>query len=113
MEQSGALRMTAEVYKNDDMGAFGGSITVNIDNPAGYQITKVEFQCGAFYAVVENPVFPLVFKPTREDTAKFKAINNCYLRVYDSNGLRITASGTMQINARNEVVNNYGRQYCE
>lgn len=104
--------MTNEVYKNDDLGAFGGKITVNLDNPAGYEITKVEFQCGAFYAEVENPVFPLTFKPTKNDTAKFKPINNCYLRVYDSNGLRQTASGTMRINANNEVVKGNDRLCC-
>ena len=104
--------MTHEVYKNDDMGAFGGSITVNIDNPNEYTITKVEFCCGAYYKEVENPVFPLVFKPTREDTAKFKPINQCYLRVYDSNGLRQTASGTMTINANNEVVKDNNDGLC-
>ena len=105
--------MTKGIYKNDDMGAFGGSITVNLENESGYTITKVEFCCGSYFQEVENPVFPLVFKPTREDTAKFKTVNQCYLRVYDSNGLRQTASGTLTINANNEVVKKNDRQQCE
>ena len=97
--------MTDKIFINDDIGAFGGSITVNINNPNNYTITRAEFQCGCYYKNIENPVFPLVFKPTREDTAKFSATNVCYLRVYDSNGLRETCKGSMVISAQNEVVN--------
>lgn len=103
---------TKEVFKNDDIGAFGGRIKVNLSNEGGYTITKVEFVCGSYFAAVDNPEFPLYFKPTREDTKKFKAINPCYLRVYDSNGLRITAKGTMIINANNEVVIENDRLCC-
>lgn len=113
MERTGALRMTTkEVFKNDDIGAFGGRIKVNLSNEGGYTITRVEFVCGSYFAAVDNPEFPLYFKPTREDTKKFRAINNCYLRVYDSNGLRQTASGTMTINANNEVVKENDRLCC-
>lgn len=97
---------TKSVYKGDDIGAFGGRITVNINNPAGYTITRAEFQCGCFYADVINPIFPLVFKPTREYTAKFTTINPCTLRLYDENGLRSTAEGTMVIKAKNEGIHN-------
>ena len=103
---------TKEVFKNDDIGAFGGKITVNLSNEGGYTITKIEFVCGSYFATVENPTFPLEFKPSREYTAKFKAINPCYLRVYDSNGLRQTASGTMTIKAHNEVVKENDRICC-
>jgi hypothetical protein len=92
------------VYKNDDMGAFGGGIVVNFDNPEGYVITRAEFQCGCFYRSVDNPVFPLRFTPTREDTKKFSNNNLCYLRVYDENGLRKTCRRTMNIPAQNEVI---------
>lgn len=97
--------MTQPIFKNDDMGAFGGKITVNINNPDDYEITRAEFQCGCYYQNVENPVFPLEFKPTREDTSKFNNVNPCFLRLYDSNGLRQTCKGTMIINAQNEVIN--------
>ena len=100
--------MSNTIFKNDDIGAFGGSITVNLYNPGNYTISRVEFQCGCFYRNIENPVFPLVFKPTREDTAKFGAINVCSLRVYDSNGLRATVKGKMVINAQNEVIKENG-----
>lgn len=101
-----------EVFKNDDIGAFGGKITVNLNNPGNYEITKIDFQCGSYFASVKNPTFPLEFKPTREDTAKFKAKNQCYLRVYDSNGLRQTAQGVMTINANDEVIKENGRLCC-
>jgi hypothetical protein len=92
------------VYKNDDMGAFGGRIVVNFNNTSEYTITRAEFQCGSYYQNVENPVFPLEFKPTREDTKKFSNNNLCYLRVYDENGLRKTCKGTLNIPAQNEVI---------
>lgn len=97
-----------EVYRNDDIGAFGGSITINLDNPGEYIITRADFQCGCFFRSVENPVFPLVFKPTREDTAKFTIPTLCYLRVYDSNGLRQTCKGYLSIPVKNEVIKNNG-----
>lgn len=92
------------VYRNDDMGAFGGGITIELENPQEYEITRVEFQCGCFYRSIENPVFPLRFTPTREDTAKFSNNNLCYLRVYDRHGLRKTVKGYMNIQAQNEVI---------
>ena len=96
------------IFKGDDIGAFGGSITIYLDNPNDYVISRVEFQCGCYYQNVDNPTFPLVFKPTREDTEKFAPDNSCYLRVYDSNGLRQTAQGTMVIHAQNGVIRNNG-----
>lgn len=100
------------VFKNDDMGAFGGSISVELENPQDYIITRAEFQCGCFYRDVVNPVFPLRFKPTREDTAKFSNNNPCYLRVYDADGLRKTVKGFMNIPAQNEVIKNNGGLCC-
>lgn len=97
--------MAEKVFKNDDIGAFGGKIVININNPDEFVITRAEFQCGCYYKDIPNPVFPYELKPTREDTAKFSATNVCYLRVYDSNGLRKTCKGSMTILAQNEVVN--------
>lgn len=101
------------VYKNDDMGAFGGKITVNFSGPESAVITRAEFQCGCFYRSVENPVFPLEFTPTREDTAKFSNNNLCYLRLYDENGLRKTCKGTMNIPAQDEVIRPNDRLCCK
>ena len=96
------------IFKNDDMGAFGGKISVNINNPDNYIITRAEFQCGTYYENVVNPIFPLEFKPTREDTKKFDKNNKCYLRVYDENGLRMTCKGYLTIPAQDEVVKENG-----
>lgn len=92
------------VYKNDDMGAFGGKIIVNFDNPNNYPITRADFQCGCFFRSIKNPVFPLEFKPTREYTAKFSINTIAYLRVYDKNGLRKTCKGFLKIPVQNEVI---------
>lgn len=101
-----------EIYKGDDIGAFGGKITVNLSNPQEYEITRVEFQCGSFYRDVTTPQFPLEFTPTREETAKFKPVNICHIRVYDQDGLRITAKGTMTIKATEEVVKGEKNGFC-
>lgn len=103
---------TNSIYKGDDIGAFGGKIIVNLNNPGGYTITRAEFQCGCFYQNIENPVFPLVFKPSREYTAKFGTVNACTLRIYDENGLRTTANGTMIIRAKNEGIHNGNNRIC-
>ena len=96
------------IFKGDDIGSFGGKITVNFDNPKGYTITRAEFQCGCFYQNINNPVFPLEFKPTREQNEKFSSANVCYLRVYDENGLRKTCTGTMTLYAQNGVIKENG-----
>ena len=100
------MQTNDSIFKGDDIGAFGGKITVNLKNPNDYVITRVEFQCGSYYRNIINPIFPLEFKPTREDTAKFSTTNVCYLRVYDLNGLRRTCKGTMIIQAQNGGVKN-------
>ena len=92
------------VYRNDDMGAFGGKITVNFDNKDNAVITRAEFQCGCFYRDIENPVFPLEFKPTKEDTAKFSNITLAY-----ENGLRKTCKGFLRIPVENEVITHNDR----
>ena len=96
------------IFKNDDIGAFGGRIKVDIDNPDEYIITRAEFQCGKYHADIENPIFPFYLKPTREDTKKFDRKNKCYLRVYDENGLRQTCKGFLVIEANDEVVKENG-----
>ncbi len=100
------------VYRNDDMGAFGGKIVVNFNNEDNAVITRAEFQCGCFYRSIDNPVFPLEFKPTREDTAKFSNNTLAYLRVYDEDGLRKTCKGFLRIPVQNEVITHNDRLCC-
>lgn len=100
------------VYRNDDMGAFGGRITVNFQNSDNYVITRADFECGCFFRSIPNPVFPLIFKPSREYTAKFSNNTLAYLRVYDENGLRKTCKGFLRIPVQNEVITHDDRLCC-
>ena len=46
------------IFKTDDTAAFGNNfITINLDNPQGYEITKAVFVCNCLTKTFENPVF--------------------------------------------------------
>ena len=104
-----------QIYKGDDTGAFGNNfITVNLDNPLGYEVTKVIFVCNCFTKTFENPVFPLVINFSGKETEKLRSSNVCYLVAYDSEGRQKTCKGTLTFAAQNGVlpgVNN-GRTCC-
>lgn len=97
--------MEQPIYKGDDTGAFGNSfITINLDNPNDYEVSKVVFVCGCVYKEFENPTFPIVINLTSEETNKLKASNVCYLVAYDSEGRQKTCKGTLTFNAQNGVI---------
>ena len=52
----------------------------------------------------ENPVFPLKINLTSAQTALLKDVNNCYLAVYDENGLKQTCEGQLTFTTRRRVV---------
>ncbi|MBQ1988393.1 MAG: hypothetical protein II234_00620 [Clostridia bacterium] len=99
------------IFKTDDMGAFGGGITINLKNPNNFEISKVIFVCGCIQKVYENPTFPLHIAPTSEETAKFNVTNVCYLIAFDSEGRQKTCRGTLTIPAQNGVLKD-GRTCC-
>lgn len=99
--------MTQPIYKGDNTGAFGNSfITINLDNPLGYPISKAIFVCGCLRKTFKNPIFPIVVNYTSEETAQLRASNVCYLVVYDSQGRQKTCQGTLTFNAKNGVICN-------
>lgn len=100
------------IFKTDDTAAFGNNfITINLDNPQGYEITKAVFVCNCLTKTFENPVFPLVINFSSEETAQLRSSNTCYLVAYDSEGRQKTCQGTLTFNAKNGVINN-GRTCC-
>ena len=99
--------MTQPVFKGDDTAAFGNSfITINLENPLGYTITRAVFVCGCLSKTFENPSFPLVVNFTSQETSTLKATNICYLVVYDSEGRQKTCTGSLMFNAQNGVICN-------
>ena len=97
--------MTNPIFKGDDSGAFGNNfITINLDNPLGYPISKAIFVCGCIKKTFENPVFPLVINFNSEETETLRSVNTCYLVVYDSEGRQKTCKGTLSFKAQNGVL---------
>lgn len=97
--------MTNSIYKGDNTGAFGNSfITINLNNPLGYTISKAIFVCGVINKTFENPVFPIVINFTSSETSKLCVSNICYLVVYDSQGRQKTCNGTLRFKAQNGVI---------
>lgn len=100
------------IYKSDDTAAFGNNfITINLENPLGYTISKAIFVCGCVQKTFENPVFPIVINFTSEETEHFRSSNICYLVVFDEFNRQKTCKGTLTFNAKNGVINN-GRTCC-
>ena len=100
------------IYKGDDTGAFGNNfITINLDNPLEFPISKAIFSCGCITKSYTNPTFPLIINLNSEETEKLRASNVCYLIVFDQFGKQKTCQGTLKFNAQNGVLNN-GRTCC-
>lgn len=103
---------TNAIFKSDDTGAFGNSfITINLDNPQGYEVSKVIFVCGCIQKTFDNPVFPLAINLTSDETEKLRSSNVCYLVAYDNQGRQKTCKGTLTFAAQNGVLPN-GRTCC-
>lgn len=98
----------------DNTGAFGNSfITIYLENPLEYVVSKAIFVCGCFKKTFENPQFPLRINFTSEETAKLKAgANTCYLVVYDEQGRQKTCKGTLTFKAQNGVIGVNNRCNC-
>lgn len=101
--------MTNPVFMGDNTGAFGNSfITINLDNPLGYEVSKAIFVCGCIQKSFVNPVFPLVVNFTSQETSRLKVTNTCYLVAYDAQGRQKTCKGTLTFKAQNGVISQNG-----
>lgn len=93
------------IYRGDDTEAFGGSfITITLVNGEEITITKAVFRCGIIIKEFENPVFPLTISLSRKETLELKDENECFLAVYDSNGLKRTCEGSLKFNTNQRRV---------
>ena len=93
------------IYKGDDTNAFGQHfIKVNMKNAENYTITKCIFQCGPIQKIYKNPTFPFYIDFTKEETKKLYQNSECYLQVYDAQGLCLTCNGSLKFVAKPQVV---------
>lgn len=91
------------IRKGDDTDAFGFAwLTVNLENPQGFEITKAEIRIGTIKKIFNNPVFPLSISLNRLETEKLNEQNMCYMAIYD------TVTGIFHRNA-----NSTGSLICE
>lgn len=101
------------IFKGDNTGAFGNNfITINLENPLGYTISKAIFVCGCIQKPFKNPVFPLRINLSSAETEGLRSVNVCYLVVYDSEGRQKTCKGSLAFNAKNGVLSNVRRTCC-
>lgn len=103
--------MTNPIYKGDDTSSFGNDfITIDLENPLGYTISKAVFVCGCIQKTFEEPEFPLIVNFDSQETEKLKLGNQnvCFLVVYDSQGRQKTCQGTLTFGAQNGVLNDGG-----
>ena len=98
---------TTSIYKGDNTGAFGNQfITINLENPQEYPISKAIFVCGCIQKVFENPQFPLMVNFSSDETSKLRPSNVCHLVVFDANGKQKTCTGTLTFSAQSGVICN-------
>lgn len=94
------------VRKGDDTNAFDfGFLTIELDNPEEYIITKAEIRIGVITKTIENPEFPLEISLSREETSMLSECGNqCYMAIYDDQNRKYTCEGTLSFKASPKVV---------
>ena len=95
------------IRKGDDTNAFDfGFLTINLNNPDEYTISKAEIRIGALTKTVENPEFPLEISLNKEETMMLSSCggNECYMAIYDEQGRKYTCEGSLTFNASPKVV---------
>lgn len=97
------------IFMGDDTNSFSQDfILIEAEFPDdtwAERVTRADFKCGNLPVMTfENPVFPITVNLSSAQTALLKNINNCYLAVYDENGLKQTCEGQLTFMARKRVV---------
>lgn len=97
--------MSINLYKGDNSGAFGRTfITIHLNNPYEFEVSKVIFKCGCIVKEFENPQFPLRINFDEEETKLLNFNNVCYLKAFDSMGRAKTCEGKLNFVAKEQVV---------
>lgn len=95
------------IFKGDNTASFGNNfITINLNNPLGYTISKAIFVCGCIKKPFENPEFPLIINFDSQESQYLRPNNVGYLVVYDAQGRQKTCNGTITFRAQNGVICN-------
>ena len=97
------------IYRYDDTNAFSRNfIEIHAEFPDDTwadRVSKAEFKVANLPVMTfEDPVFPITINLSSEQTALLKDTNNCYLAVYDENGLKVTCEGTLTFDSHRRVV---------
>lgn len=103
------MSTSQSIFQGDNTAAFGNNyITININNPLGYPISKAVFVTGNgnIKKTFENPEFPLIVNFTSQETQQLKANNVGYLVVFDSQGRQKTCNGSLTFHVKNGVLCN-------
>ena len=99
------MSMNNAVYKGDNTGAFGNNfLTINLNNPLGYPISKAIFVCGCIKKTFDNPEFPLRINFSSQESQYLRTNNVGYLVVFDSENRQKTCNGTITFKAQNGVI---------
>ena len=97
------------LYRQDDSNSFGKTLLeIHAEFPDdtwAERVTRADFKVGPLPVMsFENPVFPITINLTSAQTALLKDVNDCYLAVYDENGLMQTCEGTLTLESHRRVV---------
>lgn len=98
---------TNAIFKGDNTQAFGNNfLTINLNNPLNYAISKAVFVCGCLKKPFNNPQFPLIVNFNSQESQTLRPNNVGYLVVYDEQGRQRTCNGTITFKAQNGVIYN-------
>jgi hypothetical protein len=97
------------IFMGDDTHSFGQTfLEIDAEFPdetcAG-RVTVAHVRIGNLPVMVfENPVFPITVNLTSAQTAMLKNKNECYMAVFDEEGLKQTCEGQLTFCAHERVV---------
>lgn len=97
------------IFRGDDSSSFGKDwLEIHAEFPDdtwAERVTMAQFKVGNLPVMsFENPVFPITINLTSAQTALLKDVNNCYLAVYDEEGLKQTCEGQLTFETKRRVV---------
>lgn len=91
--------------RTDDANAFGlpPLLRINFEIPEGQTCSKAILYCGAIKLTFDNPISPIEFSPTSEQTAIMKDNNCCSLELFDGENRKLTIPCIAEFKTREGV----------
>lgn len=92
--------------KADNSEAFNNHfLKISLKNPIDEsKLSRADFVTGCIVKSFVNPAFPLYVDFDESETSKLNYINEGYLVVYDKQGRRLTAKGSIRFTIKNGVI---------